>query len=215
MKCSPLHLWLGTILLTAFLTTGCQHARQSCPICGTSGPPVAAATDVSKPKGYAQSVAAPGADLPSADSAPIISTAAKSDARTAAEVSGEPTDPRSPAITRIEPGQGQPEDTTPRGEVARRTFADITAHPRFAHDPSYRWLNGTLDYSKIHNAWVLRYASVEEDDRYGGSVTLDYSGRMSSFKSGQLVRVEGQLINPESTELRPAFRVQSIRNMEP
>jgi hypothetical protein len=107
---------------------------------------------------------------------------------------------------------------TPLGQVGmlpRRTFTDTTAHPRFAHDPHYHWLIGTLDYSKLQDAWVLRYASVEEEDRYGGSVTLVNPAGMEKFKSGPLVRVEGSLKNADTQELRPPFLVDSLRIVEP
>jgi hypothetical protein len=139
------------------------------------------------------------AAMPVPNEAPVVHTAAK------------PMSPLSPAVTAVEAG-GQPAiDPLHQGIVTRRTFADITAHPKFAHDPNYHWLVGTVDYSRIQRAWLLRYASVEEDDRYGGSVTLENPGRPNVLKNGQLVRVEGYVINPDSSQLRPAFHVKSIR----
>jgi len=85
------------------------------------------------------------------------------------------------------------------------------ARPLFGHDPNYRWLVGTLDYSRIQQAWLLRYAPLEEEDRYGGCVTLVASNRAMNWKPGQLVRVQGVLIDPDSQQLRPAFEVQSLR----
>lgn len=82
---------------------------------------------------------------------------------------------------------------------------------RFGHDPNYHWLIGTLDYSRIQDAWVLRYASWEEEDRYGGCVTLVTPGRGIALKQGQTVRVEGSLIDPSSQQLRPAFQVNNVR----
>jgi len=101
--------------------------------------------------------------------------------------------------------------------AAEPEITPSTADPSslFAHDPNYHWLVGTLAYSKIQDAWVLRYASVEDSDRYGGSVTLVYSGRLNAFKSGQRVRVEGHLIDPESRQIRPAFEAKSIRPAGP
>ena len=57
----------------------------------------------------------------------------------------------------------------------------------------------------------MRYVSIEEEDRYGGCVTLVTPGRALQFKPGQIVRVEGALIDPDSHHLRPAFEVRSIR----
>jgi hypothetical protein len=85
----------------------------------------------------------------------------------------------------------------------------------FAHDANYQWLVGTLDYSRIQRAWVLRYVPVEENDRYGGCVTLVTTGRTMNFKRGQTVRVQGALIDPESQQLRPAYQVQDIRAEQP
>ena len=93
----------------------------------------------------------------------------------------------------------------------RRSFADITAKPCYVHDAEYRWLSGELQFVHVRNAWRLRYASVDEEDRYGGSVTLTEMGSMDSFSNGQFVRVEGCMVNPESKEPCPAFRVTSIQ----
>lgn len=81
----------------------------------------------------------------------------------------------------------------------------------FGHDPKYRWLVGTLDYSQIQGAWLLRYVSYEDDDRYGGCVTLVGALPAAVMKKGKTVRVEGSLIDPDSRHLRPAFQVENIR----
>jgi len=150
--------------------------------------------------------------MPAPQETPLVHTAAKPILPAVAE----PAAPEGPAITAVEAGGG-PTALYPYRErtVARRTFTDLTAHPKFAHDPNYHWLVGTVDYSRIQSAWLLRYASVEEEDRYGGTVMLENSGRLKALKNGQLVRVEGHVINPDSTQLRPAFQVQNLRVEEP
>jgi hypothetical protein len=94
--------------------------------------------------------------------------------------------------------------------VARRSFADITARPEFAHDNDYKWVVGELSYVQQKQQWRVRYTSIDDEDRYGGSVTLDASHLMDGFKSGQLVRVEGAMLNPDSREPAPMFRVNAI-----
>jgi hypothetical protein len=89
--------------------------------------------------------------------------------------------------------------------------AQIPVPERFGHDTNYRWLVGTLDYSRIQRAWLLRYVPYEEDDRYGGCVTLVGDVPTKSLKPGATVRVEGNLIDPDSRQLRPAFQVQNLR----
>jgi hypothetical protein len=102
--------------------------------------------------------------------------------------------------------QSDTQSTLPTAQVAEASSA-----PRFGHDPNYGWLVGTVEYSRIQQAWLLRYVSVEEDDRYGGCVTLVTPNQRMTFKPGQIVRVEGALIDPESQQLRPAYQVQTIR----
>ncbi len=87
--------------------------------------------------------------------------------------------------------------------------------PRFGHDPNYRWLVGTLDYSKIQRGWLLRYGPLQEEDRYGGCVLLLAPSHDATFKPGQTVRVEGSLIDPTSHQLRPAYRVENVRIEQP
>jgi hypothetical protein len=95
--------------------------------------------------------------------------------------------------------------------VRRRSFADITAKPGFGHAADYCWLVGELQYVHVRKAWRLRYASVDEEDRYGGSVTLVEMGSMDSYSNGQMVRVEGQLLDSESREPSPTYRVRSMQ----
>jgi hypothetical protein len=81
----------------------------------------------------------------------------------------------------------------------------------YGHDPNYQWLVGLLAYSWIERTWLVRYVPFEQDDRYGGCVTLVGAISPKQFRPGQIVRVEGRLIDPNSRQLRPAFQVQSIR----
>jgi hypothetical protein len=97
--------------------------------------------------------------------------------------------------------------------VPRRSYADITAKPCYAHDAAYHVLSGELQFVHVRNAWRLRYASVDEEDRYGGSVTLTEMGSMDGFANGQFVRVEGCLADPQSNEPSPAFRVRTIQRL--
>jgi hypothetical protein len=79
------------------------------------------------------------------------------------------------------------------------------------HAADYHWLIGELQYSEVRSVWRLRYAGAEADDSFGGSVTLLAPSPMTAYRSGQRVFVEGQLIDPHSTEPSPSYRVQSIQ----
>jgi hypothetical protein len=93
--------------------------------------------------------------------------------------------------------------------VPRRSFGDITASSTFGHAADYSWVSGELQFVHAHNAWRLRYASVDESDRYGGGVTLICTTPMTQFHDGQQVRIEGHVqdSNPRDT----TYVVQSIQ----
>ncbi|MFO0807375.1 MAG: hypothetical protein U0746_01990 [Gemmataceae bacterium] len=110
----------------------------------------------------------------------------------------------------IEPAKARGETTSMRVPTPLPT---ITTGPTggYQHSPDYTSLVGELHYNVRQNSWRLRYADVGDEDRYGGSVTLDGMGRlMQNYKTGQKVRIEGTLIDPESRDVSPAFRVRDI-----
>jgi hypothetical protein len=93
---------------------------------------------------------------------------------------------------------------------ARRSFPDITARPEFAHSADYSSLTGTLSYIPQKHQWRLRFASIDEEDRYGGSVTLDVGQQMKAYHDGQIVKIDGQLADQDSREPSPLFHVKDV-----
>jgi hypothetical protein len=93
----------------------------------------------------------------------------------------------------------------------RKSFVDTTAAPCFAHAPDYHWLRGQVEYSRILHGWRLRYASVDESDRFAGSVTLVENVHVGYLRDGEYVRVVGHLVNPEADGPAPAYRIESFR----
>jgi hypothetical protein len=62
----------------------------------------------------------------------------------------------------------------------------------------FRWITGQLYYIHVHGDqgfWVVRYAPIDKEDRYGGSVVLAPVTSMQSFREGDLVTVHGDLLN--------------------
>jgi hypothetical protein len=98
----------------------------------------------------------------------------------------------------------------PRGEAppARMSYVDITASSSFAHAPDYSWLRGQVEYSR--KGLRLRYATVDEDDPYGGSVTLTGSNALEQLKDGQEILVQGHL-NEADAGRTPGYRVESLQ----
>jgi hypothetical protein len=88
----------------------------------------------------------------------------------------------------------------------RKSYVDTTAQPSFGHAPDYTWLAGEVQYSSINKRWRLRYASVDEDDVYGGSVTLSADSPLDGLKDGMLIRVQGELESPGEKRIAPPYR---------
>jgi hypothetical protein len=79
----------------------------------------------------------------------------------------------------------------------------------------YSRLTGQLSY--VHTGggvWVVRYAPLDGDDRYGGSVVLAPVVSMDSYKEGDLVSVTGEVLNDGQRTSKflggPLYRTTSV-----
>src|SRR5205807_1117741 len=60
----------------------------------------------------------------------------------------------------------------------------------------YSWLTGQLFYVNTDGGlWVLRYASLSGEDANGGGVVLARDRQLDSYRHGDLVKVQGELLN--------------------
>lgn len=98
-------------------------------------------------------------------------------------------------------------------ELARqRSSAEPGPVDRSNRAEDYGWLVGELHYVHVRNVWQLRYAAADEEDRYGGSVTL--AGELNGLQNGRKVRVEGRLQDPDSHEPSPVYHVRRVDLLE-
>jgi hypothetical protein len=142
-----------------------------------------------------------GAALPPTNSPPVVTPPTSAVVPAAARVSVPVLAP--PNFPRAEPGP------------QRRSFVDLSAAPCFAHAPDYCWIVGQVEYSGTAKEWRLRYASVDEVDRFGGRVTLIENQHISYMRDGMYVNVRGHLVNPQSAAQGRAFyRVESFQTVE-
>jgi len=84
---------------------------------------------------------------------------------------------------------------------------------RVSRAANYSNLTGQLFYVHADGGlWVLRYAPLSEEERYGGSVVLARDSMMNSYREGDLVSVEGQVIDQRGSHRLggPLYRVQTI-----
>jgi hypothetical protein len=100
----------------------------------------------------------------------------------------------------------------PRGEPApaRRSFVDLSAAPCFAHASDYSWITGQVEQSRAAKEWRLRYASVDEEDRYGGRVVLIEDQHLAYLKDGDYVRVRGHMTSTDEATGRATYRIESF-----
>jgi hypothetical protein len=137
-----------------------------------------------------------------------------------------------PAIQPIGWKDPVPPPPLPRGMTTETALPQFTPPPRmtaaghpgdsappsrasFAHASDYSWVSGELDYVYSKKAWRVRYATLDEEDRYGGSVLLasEDESLLQRFKPGQMVRVEGHLVKPDAREGSPLYRIDSISSV--
>jgi len=209
MKRLLLRHWLGASLLGTVVLVGCNQAPRrtvqytprtpSMVMMPAPATPVAT-LPVPAPAPAPQPVVAPPTTLP-----PVVLEQEKKplvEEKEKVAVEEKPVLPAEYAV----PITGGKEET-----IKRRTFNDITATSAFNHSSDYGSLTGELQYVHVRKTWCVRYASSDEEDRYGGKVTLIETGPMTGYSDGQIVRVEGQLSNADSHEPAPTFRVRSIQ----
>jgi hypothetical protein len=82
----------------------------------------------------------------------------------------------------------------------------------------FTWITGELFYAHVDGGkWVLRYAAVDTEDKYGGSVVLAPAVDMKNYREGDLVSVNGEILNDSrsSRHLGGAlYRADSITMIE-
>jgi hypothetical protein len=224
MRAQALRRWLGACLLGLGAAAGCNRrttcpSGSDCPTCSApSVVPSTASMTYPRPANTAAGlpgqtglvspyvIHTPPAPAPAFVSAPPAVAHAPS-----AEETSEPPLP----IIRTGPVEGH--SLFPRNEPPppRRSFADVTADACFAHAKDYAWLRGRVEYSRLSKGWRLRYASVDEDDRYGGSVTLADGSHLRALKDGDLVEVRGRLADPAADAASPLYQVEGLVKARP
>ena len=95
-------------------------------------------------------------------------------------------------------------------------------HPRYVtrigHTEDFGAVTGQLYYLHIDGGlWVVRYASFESEDKFGGSVVLAPATSMHNFREGDLVTVRGEILN-EGRASRylggPLYRASAVEMMD-
>jgi len=78
----------------------------------------------------------------------------------------------------------------------------------------YSWVTAQLFYVHADGGlWVLRYAPLWKEDSNGGGVILARDRQMDSYREGDLVKVQGEILNQKGSIFLggPLYRTQSIQ----
>jgi hypothetical protein len=204
MERNAIRRCVGACLLGSALASGCSQTGSR-----VEDPPPWVAHPYGRPTIYRPAVAQRKVEepqpqvpksLPAPDTLPAVASEAKPTTKDA-------------SITQTAFDNNKPSPVGEPGSV-RKGFVDITAQPCFNHAEDYSCLSGQIQHSRITKGWRLRYASVDEVDPYGGSVTLNDDAKLSGLKDGDLVRVHGHLVSPEDRGIAPSYQVDSIQPIE-
>ncbi len=103
---------------------------------------------------------------------------------------------------------------TPDTGHGRRAYVDVTVQPWFDCAEDHSWLTGQVLYDAGTNTWRLHYASVDDSDAYGGTVTLTGGDKLKALKDGQAVRVQGHLLDPDRRQPESPYEVSSFEVLD-
>jgi hypothetical protein len=85
---------------------------------------------------------------------------------------------------------------------------------RLAHTDDYSSVTGQLYYFHADGGlWVVRYAPVDVEDRFGGSVVLAAAVSMQNCREGDLVTVTGEILKEGRASKclgGPLYRANSV-----
>jgi hypothetical protein len=94
--------------------------------------------------------------------------------------------------------------------------ADVTKENvlRVAMADDGTWIIGELHYVHADGGlWLVRYAPLDKEDRYGGAVVLARGQDMSKFREGDLVYVKGSILDEgraSKSLAAPLYRATTI-----
>lgn len=95
-------------------------------------------------------------------------------------------------------------------DFTKGALPSLAGNSKAGHAPDFKWVVGELAYSHAKKEWRLRYAGLDSDDRYGGSVTLSGADQFADrMESGKLVHVEGEMLDKDA-KTAPRFRVKAL-----
>ncbi|WP_166819763.1 hypothetical protein [Thalassoroseus pseudoceratinae] len=114
----------------------------------------------------------------------------------------------------IRPTSSEQPATTAKPAVTQIPAQLVDDAPAYGHSSDYRWLLGVIQKVNTPVATTkVRYARLDEQDAWGGSMVLAEDIRHDEFQDGDVVYVEGQILadRPSLYVSGPLYRANVIR----
>jgi hypothetical protein len=89
----------------------------------------------------------------------------------------------------------------------------------YGNAPDYGWLQGLVD-KHYQGHWYLRFCDPSVEDKYGGKVCLLEDPRLAQLKDGDVVFVEGEIVQDKETVNRgpwhhyPRYQIRTLRPVQ-
>ncbi len=100
------------------------------------------------------------------------------------------------------------------------TAIERKVHGTYGNGPDYGWLQGVVD-RHYRGQWYLRYCDSSVEDKNGGKVCLADDPRLSQLKDGDVIFVEGEIVQEKEPVNRgpwhhyPRYQIRTLKPVQP
>jgi hypothetical protein len=100
------------------------------------------------------------------------------------------------------------------------TAVERRVHGTYGNGPDYGWLQGVVD-RHYRGHWYLRYCDPSVEDKNGGKVCLVDDPRLSQLKDGDVIFVEGEIVQEKEPVDRgpwhhyPRYQIRTLKPVQP
>jgi hypothetical protein len=90
----------------------------------------------------------------------------------------------------------------------------------YGNAPDYGWLQGVVD-KHYQGHWYLRYCDPSVEEKHGGKVCLMDDPHLAELKDGEVVFVEGEIVQEKETLNRgpwhhyPRYQIRTLKPVQP
>ncbi|WP_299462219.1 hypothetical protein [uncultured Gimesia sp.] len=81
----------------------------------------------------------------------------------------------------------------------------------------YRWLRGIVEFDEQEKSWNITYnATPDKADKFGGNIVLIDQGKLTRFKNGDVVLIDGQIDGSQQDKMgKPCYRITKAQRLLP